>query len=88
MVPVCHPINFVLPHNKPTSCVYVLFCLFQITRLLLVQALSLVLFCILQFLNEMIIGSLVLSFIIAALIDIRLQVRKGGPREEEKERKQ
>ncbi|XP_072036179.1 protein C-mannosyl-transferase DPY19L3-like isoform X2 [Amphiura filiformis] len=51
----------------------------KVTRLLQVQAVSLILFCILQFFNEMIIGSLVLSFIISALIDIKLQGSKLLP---------
>ena len=46
----------------------------QVFRLLVVQAISLLMVCGLQFFNQMILGSLALSFIIAAVIDLTLQV--------------
>ncbi|XP_022081920.1 probable C-mannosyltransferase DPY19L3 isoform X2 [Acanthaster planci] len=45
----------------------------KVVRLLLLQAVCILSVCILQFFNKMLLGSLVFSFIMAALLDLRLQ---------------
>ncbi|XP_038077651.1 probable C-mannosyltransferase DPY19L3 isoform X2 [Patiria miniata] len=51
----------------------------KVVRLLLLQAISILAVCLLQFFNKMLLGSLVFSFIAAALLDLQLQGNRPSP---------
>ncbi|XP_033635703.1 probable C-mannosyltransferase DPY19L3 [Asterias rubens] len=51
----------------------------KVNRLLLIQGVSILSVCALQFFNKMLLGSLAFSFILAALLDLRLQERRPSP---------
>ncbi|KAG8437375.1 hypothetical protein GDO86_008173 [Hymenochirus boettgeri] len=50
----------------------------KVTRLYLIQVICLLVVCLLQFVNTMILGSLLLSFVLAAVLMRRLQKRYKG----------